>query len=238
MESKDIKRYERDLIALKKKAYPFATKATLNGLAFEARKDSITIVKKKMILKNQFSIKTIQVNQAKGLNINKQESAMGSTQDYMRVQEDGGTKTGKGRHGVVIPTSAAAKQGNRKPRTRLPRGANRMKKIKLSKTRGKFKSKKQEVFVRIKQAIQGNNKYVFLDTGKSKAIYKVRGKLNKKGRLTGIKMTMMYDMSHKIVRIPRNQWNKPGAMKAMNQLGKIYRKALEFQLKRHKIFIK
>lgn len=226
---KNIKRYENDLKNFKNKAFPFATKATVNGLAFQTMKNSKELIKNKMVLKNQFTSRSIRVEKAHTLKISKQEAIVGSVLDYMEDQEFGTTKRKDGKHGVAIATGYSAGQENQK-RTRLPRKPNKLKNIQLQRRAAKAKTRKQRNFIAIQDAANSNRKYVFLDLGKTKGIFKViGGKRNPR-------IKMVYSLKKQSVRIPANPWLLPSTMKANSQRDKIYLEAIIFQLKRHNLF--
>ena len=100
-------------------------------------------VKERMILRNQFTTRSIQVRQTKTLQVSRQKAAVGSTANYMEDQEFGAVKSKTGKQGVVIPTSYSSGEGkNAYPRTRLPKKANRMPSIRLGKRRRARSSRK------------------------------------------------------------------------------------------------
>ncbi len=110
VDDKEIKRFERDLKTFASRAYPFATKATINTAAFETQKVARKRIRRIMTLRNKFTRQSIQVEQARGLNVNTQAAVVGSTQDYMETQEFGGTVRRRGKEGVPIKTSFSAVQ--------------------------------------------------------------------------------------------------------------------------------
>ena len=224
IDDKDIRRFERDLKKFAKDAFPFATKSAMNGSAFFAQKLAKANVRSQMINRNKFSEQSIQVDQTKTLNVNNQEAVVGSIADYMETQEFGGTKTNP-----TIATSYSAGQGmNTKPRTRLPRKANKMANIRLSKRRKKGLTRKQRIFNTIRQAAADGRKYIFLDLGKREGIFKVIGGKRRP------KIKMVHNTGIRSVNIPRNQWLEPAV--DATPVADLYKKALRFQLKRRGLF--
>lgn len=230
LDDKDLKRYENDLKIYKRRAFPFATKQTINSLAFKAQAISKQTIKKKMILKNRFSLQSIRVNQSKTLNVRRQESSIGSTLDYMEDQEFGVTKTKDGKKGVALATGYAAGQQGTTKRTRLPRRPNQIQNIKLSRKANKAKSRKQRNLILIKDASQSSRKFVYLNLGKTKGIFKVVGGKKK------AKIKMVYNLSKQSVRIPKNPWLNPSIQETIPHGAGIYKKAIIFQLKRFNLF--
>lgn len=227
---KELKEFEKDLKAFAHRALPFATKNTLNQSVFHAQKLNKRDVAVKMILKNRFTERSIQVDQARTLNIRRQAATVGSTADYMEDQEFGTTKTKRGRRGTPIPTGWSAGQENQQSRTRVPRRANKLLNIRLAHRRTKAKNRRQRNVMAIKQAATTGNKYVFLDLGRREGIFKVIGGKRRP------RIKMVHDLSHDSVTIPRNPWHKPGVDATIVRLPEFYRKSLVFQLKRHNLF--
>ena len=93
IDDKDIRRLEGDLKAFAERALPFATKNTLNQAAFMAQREAREGVRKTMTMRNQFTERSIQVDQARTLNIRQQAAIVGFIADYMEVQEFGGFET-------------------------------------------------------------------------------------------------------------------------------------------------
>lgn len=227
----DVRKLEDDLKTFARQAVPFATRKTLNDSAFAARAIAQADVRGSMVNRNRFTVQSIQVGMAKTLQIARQEAVVGSIADYMEDQEFGAVKAKKGKEGVQIATSYSAGQGeNGQPRTRLPRKANSMASIQLSKRRKKGSSRKQQNLVAIQQAAATGRKYVFLDLGKSKGIFKVIGGKRRP------KIKMVHDMSRDSVVIPRNPWLAPAFNEALRMQPAFYADALRFQARKHNLF--
>lgn len=231
VDDEKIKQFESDLKTFAKKSFPRATRNTLNTSAFHAQKVARKIVNNKMITRNRFTERSIQVIQTRTLNINAQQSFVGSTEDYMERQEFGGTITSKGKHGVPLATTVASGEGKgSRPRLRLPTRASKLRNIRLDNRGGTFKSKKQEFFYKLKQASESGHKHVFLETRRKKAIYRVKVS----GRKFDIKM--LFDLSHRTVTTPRNPWLSPTIKSTERVMPRIHLKSLEFQMKFHGLF--
>ena len=236
---KEIEEFERDLKTFARRAFPFATKATLNTAAFTGQKIARNDVKASMVLRNRFTIQSIQVEQSRTLMVNRQSSSIGSTVDYMATQEFGGVVSASGSQGVAIATGYASGQENAEPRTRLPRKPNKLRNIQLNRRRGKTgKNKKQALLFKTVNAVKTGQRYFYHDFERSKGIFKVIGgsRTVKRGWPKGAKIKMVWDMSQKSVTIPRNPWLKPSIDKTRAFMPGIYRDALQFQLNRQGIF--
>lgn len=227
-----IKKLERDLKTFANQALPYATRKTLNDTAFQAQKIARADIRRKMITRNNFTMQSIRVNQARSPDVKRQSASVGSTADYMEDQEFGATKVKRGKEGVAIPTAWSAGQGeNAQPRTRLPRKPNRMASIQLQKRRKlKGSNRKQQNFVAVKQAAQSGRKYLFMDLGRRKGIFKVTGTQRRP------KVKMVHDMTKPSVVIPKNPWLKPAFDESVGMLPAFYADALRFQLRRRGLF--
>jgi hypothetical protein len=153
----------------------------------------------------------------------------------MEVQEFGGTERAKRKHGVPIPTGYSAGQMGQAVRTRVPRRANRLPNIRLSKVKKGRMSRKARIVATVRQAVSTNKRYVFLDLGDSgrKGIFKVTGgKRRLKSGRSSAKLRMVQDLSQRAVRIPKTPWLNPSVLLASLQMEDFYRRALIFQLRR------
>ena len=100
----------------------FAVAKTMNNAAFDARKGAISDIQRKFINRNTWSKRSVRVNKGNTRNL---RASVGSTEEYMRKQEFGGSEKASGRRGVAIPTSYASGEGWRTvdPSADLPRKA-------------------------------------------------------------------------------------------------------------------
>jgi len=221
---KPFKQFESDLRTMRAKSLPFATKATLNRTAFVAMKIARDTVRGKMILRNKYTLQSIRFEKTKTLRMRSQETFVGSTADYLEEQEFGRTITSTGKHGRPIAMPEAS--GERAlPRKRLPRGASRFSKITLGKGSARGKNRRQRNAMAVREAA-GKGKYVFLDLGRRSGIFRIRGK-GERARLTKV-----WDMSRRIVRVPARPWLLPSATRAAGKIDQYYADALQFQLER------
>lgn len=238
IDDRQIKEFEKDLKTFAHRAYPFATKSTLNSAAFSAQKTARRDVKTKMVTRNRFTEQSIQVDQARTLNVRRQAATVGSIADYMEEQEFGGTNVKTGREGVAIPTGYSAGQDKQQPRTRLPRKPNKLTNIKLKQNRQRRpKNRRQAIVFAIQDAINTGNRYIFLDLQRRKGIFKViGGRKGMKRGTSGAKLKMVYDLTQATTPIPRNPWLHPAIKHTEKLMPGMYFKALKFQLQRHNLF--
>lgn len=226
--TREIDKLEAWLAVLNDRAIPFATKSALNSTAFLSRKVAQKFtIPQKMTLRNKHAVGSVRVEMAKTLRISKQESKVGSIVDYMADQEFGAIKPTRGKEGVRITTNFAAGQpDSQKPRTKVARGANKIRKIQLKRGKRKGKSRKQRNLIAIAEAGKSNNKYVFLNLGRRKGIFRVVGRSKTR------RIKMVHDLTKPSVKIPRNPWLQPATKSAFRLMPKFYIKALNFQIDR------
>lgn len=217
---KDVKNLEKRLRRINERAIPFATRSTINEMAFGSQKLARQDIQQRMTLRNKYTVSSVRVDQARGLSIPSQVARMGSIADYMDEQEFGGTKRRKSGRSVGIPTSFSAGQRGARPRTRLPRKAYQMAQIMLRKGGKRGANPKQQNAINIATSLGG---FTYLDLGRRKGIFKI----DKKGR-----PTMVHDLSRASVRIPALKWMKPAVDSIVSKRGEFYAKALNFQLSR------
>lgn len=230
VDDRDLKKYERDLKTFASRAYPYATRQTINSAAFKAQDISRGNVRNGMVTRNKFTERSIQVDKARTLAVTRQVATVGSIAGYMETQEFGGTKQSSGGNNVAIATSYSAGQEGQRPRTRLPRRPNKMATIQLQKRRKGGSSRKQQNFIAIREAATRGSKFVFLDLGRRRGIFKVTGGKRKP------KIKMVHDLTRSSVAIPKNPWLAPAVRDTQKYIPGIYVDALKFQLQRNQLF--
>ena len=231
VDTKEIAQYEDDLKQFAAKAFPFATRKTINDAAFQTQQISRADISRSMTTRNTFTRRSILVNQSRTLRVSQQAATVGSIAGYMETQEFGGVKTKQGKEGVAIATSYSSGEGdNAQPRKRLPRRPNKMANIQLRNRRKKGGNRKMQNLIAIKQAAKTGRSFIFLDLGRKKGIFKVIGGARRP------KIKMVHDLSNDSVRIPRNPWLKPATDEAARMLPAFYADALRFQLRRRGLF--
>lgn len=226
-DDKQLKEYEAELKTFGARAFPFATKQTINSAAFRTRELTQQNIRNNMTTRNKFTERSIRVVQAKTLNVRKQEAIVGSLADYMELQEFGGVKTRKGQKGVPLATAYAA--GQKGERTRLPRGGNKLAKIQLKNRRTPGKSRKARNVALVKQAAASKNRYIYMDLGRRRGIFRVTGGMRKP------RVQMVWDLTHNSVYIPATPTLKPATDDALKLMPAMYFKAIKFQLDRHNL---
>lgn len=223
----DVKQYEADLKTFARRAFPFATKATVNSAAFAGQKIARDFIKGRFIERNTFTRRSVQVEQARTLNVRRQYATLGSTADYMERQEFGGVIRATGKEGHPIATPAASGEGALPRRKQVPKG-RRLGAIRLSGRRVAAKTRKQRNRAVVMQAAArgGRSRYVFLDLGRRAGIYQVLGGKRRP------RIKKIWDMSRRTVVTRPRPWLLPATQLAAGRLPQYYADALVFQLRR------
>lgn len=231
IDDEEIKMFEADLKRFANRAFPFATRKTINNSAYKAQEIAKEHIRNTMTLRNVFTLQSIQVHPERvELSVRHQMATIGSTVDYMEDQEFGGTKVKKGSEGVPIATSYSAGQQGKQPRTRLPSRSNKLQNISLSKRRKKGSNRKQINLIAVKTAVTSGNRYVFLDLRRGAGIFRVLGSKRRP------RIKMLWDLSRKSVVIPKTPWLAPSTIATIPFISGFYREALIYQLKRKGLF--
>ena len=221
-----VQNLERELRTLNRNGFPFASRFTLNKAVFKARGFAVETLENDFVLKNDFTVNSIRFQTTRVLDIRRQQTIIGSTERYLEVQEFGGRKEKRGKEGVPIPTSFSAGQPEQqKPRTKLTRLKNSLKKIRIKNRRRVGRSQEQQNLVTIRQAAESSPKFVFLDFGRRKGIFKVRGSAENPD------IKLVWSLTNQNVVVPPSPWLKPATDKTVEKLPIIWSQALRFQLR-------
>lgn len=178
-----------------RRGIPHATRNGLNASAFEGRKAWTKEVEKAFTLRNTFTTRSLRVQKARGIDMRKMHSVLGSTADYMAEQETGGTERKSGKHGVPIPTPTSSGEGRAAKRLRPVRRPNWLPKISLA-NRGSQTGmhRQQRNAVAIRKARKAGRKYVLLELEKRVGIFRLSGGKRRP------KVDMVWDLSQPTVK--------------------------------------
>lgn len=178
------------------RAIPYAVRNTLNAAAFEARTLWQAQMDKAFVLRNTWTKRSIGVEKASGLKLSTMHSVVGSRLDYMKTQEEGGSETAGSRHGVPIPTPAAAGQAAKaKKRTKQVRNKNWMSAMQVEARLTSIRNRAQRNVATVKAALKTGGGVVYMDLGKKRGLFRVEG--TPKGRA---RVRMVWDLSRANVR--------------------------------------
>jgi len=244
VDMQEVKDLENQLKTFAARAYPFATRKTINDAAWRAREWAQQIIGEKMVERNKWTRGSVRVAPERSqLIVERQKAVVGSTEAYLRLQEFGGIVGAKTRGAAkAIPTSYSAGQEGARPRTRLPSRLNKMSNIKLARKYNRAGSnRKQRWVMSVRAAVESGTKHVFLDmTGGRAGIFRVLGgrRGSSRGWPRGAKIKMVQDLSRHFVEVPANPWLGPACDRVTPEvIREFYRQALQYQIDRHHIFV-
>ncbi len=222
---RDLKRFEAELLLLAKRGLPYATRKTLDDLAWRARSEWQDQLAKTFTLRNQFTQRSILVDRAKGANIAQQQSVVGSVAPYMLTQEQGGVVAGKGGRSKPVPTTAARVGKSAKKLVSKP---NRISRIQLRARAGK--NERQRNAIQIALAKKSSKKFAYIEKGHKRGIFRVGG-----GKRS-TRLTLLQNLSHRSVKIEPQLTMQPAVSRALKWGPVFYRAALLSQLARARAF--
>lgn len=228
----EMDRMTRGLKLLDAQILPAATRNAINITAFDVRKRYQANMRSQLVLRNKFTVRSVRVDKAESFRIGRQEAIVGSVAPYAEKLEKGETRRKGGSEGVPIPTSYSAGQASRaKPRTRLTRKPNLMKNIQLNRGGSTGGSQKQRNRIKIRTATdKGANKFVYLDTGRRKGIYRV---LPPKRRPN---IKMVYDLTRPSVTSPKHDLLGEATRYGGTRVGKNMTKGIRQEISRRRAF--
>jgi hypothetical protein len=239
LDKKPLEQLENDLDKFGKNALPYAVRNTLNTLAYEASKEAKDEVGRQFTERNKFTRNSIRFRKTFARNIDAMESSIGSTQEYMRSQEEGFTIHKKGKHGVPIPTSAAAGQMGASKRTKRLQRKNWMSQINLTK---RVATGRGATIAAVRRAVKSGKRVVFIDSkndlwGRPTGLYRIIGGRTKdRGWPRGAKLRMIYDMERTSAHTRAHHWLRPAVDKTIPKAGEIYRDEIIKQIERQQLF--
>ncbi|AAQ96531.1 hypothetical protein [Vibrio phage VP16T] len=222
IDSRNLKHMEDALGRLNDLGVKFAQRNTLNDYAFATAKEAKATVRREFINRNTFTQRSIRVDKATRFI---DSSEVGSTADYMREQEEGARTATP----INVPTPAASGESVRaNKRLKAVRTANRMTSIKLKKRsrRAGGLTRKQQNIAAVRQAADEGRKFVYLDRGKRKGIFRLYGGKRRP------RVRLVQDLSRSVRVVPQHQWLEPSGDKTMERAAPIYYARLAQQLRR------
>lgn len=213
----ELYRLERLLGHLNKKGLPYAMRETLNDAAFKTMNRGRDNLADKMTLRNTWTQRQVRVDRARGTNPDLFRASVGAEPHWLAKQEFGGTV----RH--PIPTSYSSGEGYSSHRKRLPRKPNKLKNIKLTGPRPKGQTRQQ----RNAAAVLSGEKYIWLDLGDRKGIFRVLSPKSKRP-----KVRMVWSVDGKRRKVPKREWLKPAFDKTVPEMPNMFGKQLRKQIRR------
>lgn len=231
IDTSDFKRLHAELEKFRQKALPHAQRNALNGCAFELQKSWRSEVRGAFINRNQFTERSIRVDQARGIDTRSMRAVTGSIADYMDEQEEGATIHGKGAR-KAIPSAYA---GGGKPgggiRPRVVRSAFRLSGIGVNHSGLKGYGRRRQNAIAIAIAVRKGERFALLNRAKAggKGIFEVRG-LKKRASVK-----LVWDFSRGSVHIKPEPTMHRAVAVSSSRFQSIVHAALLEQLKRNNV---
>ena len=205
---------------MNRKAIPFAQRDAINDMAFATMRQARGAVRSDFVNRNTWTVGSIRADRARST---RDSAEVGSTERYMADQEFGRTKT----EHTQMATPAASGESNRAKVRRKPvRKANRMANIRLGQRVKGVAGRAQQNIVALKEAKAEGRKFVYLDRGRVKGIYRVYGTKRRP------RARMVQDMSRRVAVVPRHPWLAPSTQAVTARAPEIYHAQLVRQLGR------
>lgn len=207
--------------ALRPVGLGIAVKETLNEQARRTDRFAREEIQNRMTLRNRWTLNSIRVTPAKGSprQFDTLRSEVGSIQPYLETQEMGGVRRSTKGGADPVPTGEATGEGAKtRLRRKLPVGRFKLRKIKLKSRVGS--SRKQRNAIAVKRAVADGTRIVYLHSARTKGIFRVRG--GKKNP----RLVMLYDLSERLHRIPKNAWLAPARVRTVTETQQIYQEKL------------
>ncbi len=220
-DDRELLKFEVALRRGKKSAIPFAIQRTLNRGVVDARDNAKAFVRREFVVRRPWVVNSIRSQGTTTLRIHAMRAMVGTIGPELVRQE-----FGKRLPHQVLPTSTASGEGKvARPRRRTPKRGWASRDIELDKSAKKnanAKSTGQAAMVRVKQALKRKEKFIYLDLGKTKGIFRPTKK--------GLRAVAIFHQKPVVLR-PR-PWLHPTVEKTKTRMPSMYFSELAVQLRR------
>jgi hypothetical protein len=231
-----IEALENELDKFGERTFPHAVRDTLNITAFEASFEAKKFANHIFTMRNQYTTRSIRYERARGSSVNQMSSAVGSVQDYMREQEEGFTRTTRGKHGLAVPTGYAAGQDGARTRTKPIRRSNWLQRLKIARSKRGAASVRQEIVQAAQEAVSTGRRTVWLPL-RHPGLYRiVGGRRGTRGWPRGANLKMLYSTEDRTLRTESHQWMEPSVRVIMTRQDEYWRRALLHQIEINRQF--
>lgn len=207
------------------KAAEISIRNTLNTVAFLSRKNAISNINKNFTIRNTFTQRQIQVEKVKeNASLSRMWSSVGATEkaDYMRLQEEGGTKEGK--NGNILMAQLEARGGSVKNLVSKSMYYKKIKKniINFSQRKGSRKAN----LIATAYVANKNNKFIKYKDN----IYQITS-FTKSGDKVSFTKKHIYNVSQKTAKIRENKWLEPAIQKPIADFQNIFNSNIKKMLR-------
>ena len=221
VDTRQIRRLDRDLEFFARKALPYAVKEGLTKSAWAARAEWQDSIRQEFTNRNRWTAGSVQVERATGLDLTTMQSAVGSGLDYMATQESGGLST-RSTGKKPIPTDAA----------RIGKSLSRVVSAGLSTRRIKVGARAnslKQLAPAIRRARAKSSRLIYLRVGDDQGVYRMMGARK------SMKLKRLWTVGRSSVRISATPTLEPALRRLQSRLPGIHRDAVIAQLRRAKV---
>ncbi len=226
----DVKKFGSVLKSLSHNQLRFASKSTLNDVAFEARRQGQQWAQDNWTLRSKWVQSRMQVKKATATS---QESWFGGRNakrdnrgaEMLKSQHEGDHMMGKGKHGKSVPTNKARIGGNYNRNVRKPNKIREINRVKHIRGRGR-----QKLYAGASEAARKGYKFAFMQTAQGGEMYF----LEKRDGRKPPKITTIHRQYAKGVKIKKTDWLTSSAKKAVSKAPMFARKNFKFEVARAK----
>ena len=236
IDNTEIKALGRALRDTDERAFPFAVRQALNRTAYQAQAYARENIDNTMITRNKWTTGSVKVRGARGNDVRRMASAVGSVRGYLELQEFGGSKGASTKWGgVPVPTKGASGEGapySRTPRLKAVRPANRLRVTKIG--RRQVAERGGNLGAVLFGAIDRGRTVVRIAKRGKKygGIYRLKGGKRRMGKTrTRLKMVKLYSTRAQSIRVTPRPWLKPAFDEALPAMAAFYREAFIDQIK-------
>lgn len=205
---------EKVLGDIRSRAVPYAQRNTINDMAFDAMRGGRGNVRSDFINRNTWTVRTISANKARRTG---DYAEVGSSEGYMRKQENGG----RGEK-YIATGNTSGETARTVPRKRPIKRSLWINKLQVAKARYESISShgmnmRQLNIAALKAAKKNGERYVIMDKGRGRGfgLYQVLGTKKKP------KSRILYKILKAQSRIKSSPWLKPASEKA-SKMGATY----------------
>lgn len=233
IDTREIDRMEKSIDELSKRGIPIAVQQTLSNTARNAYGHGQKLTVKEHTLRNRWTARSESYQRATGLNIKQMKSEFGSTEDYMRKQEEGFTRSSP--NGVLVPTAESSGEAPGGKRRKPIRKPFRRSNLTLGRTKKRFANKNQQRIASVIDTFRDGRKFWYGDLGGTKGMWRLVGgsKRRKKGGWPkGMRPHLLYSATQKTNYTKATPIVSDASDLAMKQQPEEYFNALDRQLDR------
>ena len=210
----------RKLADARSKAIPYAIRDAINDQAFQARSEWQHEMGSAFTLRNRWTVGSIRIEKATGLNVASMQATVGSLAPYMGKQEFGGAN-----EHTSVPMAPAAGQAPGARRTKVVRAGSRLSALNVTRE-GRAPTPGVARMIAIREARKSGSKTVLLRYGGKQKLFRVMGGKRK------AKLRTLYRVGLGGMRVPQTPTLEPAVATVRRHAEGMYLRSVKRQLHR------